>query len=90
MERLSKEIFYNAWLEKYHGITVEKLMETEPELCKTQDWYKKYAVTQKQHDEWYGWAIKTIMKHYRCSRKAAERGFCFDCLNISPSVRKDA
>lgn len=82
-------MFYNAWLEKYHGITIEKLVETEPELCKTQEWYKKYKVTQEQHDLWYEWAIKTIMKHYGYSRKTAIRQFCFAYINLAPDI-KDA
>jgi len=83
---LKQEDFYNWWLNKYHNTTISAIIEKEPELCKTTKWYKKYAVTQEQHDEWYEWAIQTIMKHYRCSRKMAQRNFAFDYLNIAPSV----
>ena len=84
---LTQEMFYNWWLQKYHGTTIQNIMDNEPELAKTIDWYKKYAVTQEQHDEWYKWAIDTIAKHYRMSKKAAVRHFAFDYLNLSPAVK---
>jgi hypothetical protein len=88
-KELNAEDFYNAWLVKYHGITVKELMEKEPELVSTPDWYKKYAVTQAQHDEWYEGSISTIAKYYRCSKKEARRKFVWDYLNLSPSVKQD-
>ena len=87
-KELTDTDLYNGWLVKYHGLTVEELMQKEPELCQTPEWYKKYAVTQEQHDEWYEWAITEICKFRKCSRKFAERNFSFDYLNISPSVKK--
>jgi hypothetical protein len=85
-KELDAEDFYNAWLYKYHNITVRELIEKEPELCKTSAWYRKYAVTQEQHDEWYDWAITKIAKHRRCSKKIAKKLFCFEYLNLSPSI----
>ncbi len=84
---LNEEDFYNYWLVKYHGITVRELMEKEPELIKTSDWYKKYAVTQEQHDEWYEWAINLIAKHERCSKETARIRFVWDYLNLSPAIK---
>ena len=89
-KQLGEDEFYNAWLEPCHGITVEWLRENEAELIKTADWYKKYAVSQEQHDEWYEWSIKRLMTYYRWSRKMAVKQFCFPYLNVSPSVKKDA
>lgn len=86
-EPLKEEDFYNYWLGKYHNTTVQEIIEKDPELCKTSKWYKKYQVTQEQHDEWYEWAIKTIMNHHRCSRKRAQRNFMFDYLNLAPMVK---
>ncbi len=88
-EQLTADMFYNYWLSKYHGITVQELKEKEPELIKTPDWYKKYAVTQAQHDEWYEWAIDTVAKHRKCSKKTAKDLFLWDYLNLSPSVKED-
>lgn len=87
-KELKADDFYNWWLQKYHNTTVQEIMEKEPELCATPEWYKKYAVTQEQHDEWYEWAIQTIMKHYHWSRKMAIRQFCFPYLNVAPTINK--
>lgn len=93
MARKRKELnaadFYNWWLQKYHNTTVQEIMEKEPELAKTPDWYKKYAVTQEQHDEWLEWAIQTIMNHYNWKRDRARKEFCFSYLNIAPSVKTE-
>jgi hypothetical protein len=88
-EKLTQDDLYNGWLTKYHNTTVEELIKNEPELIKTSDWYKKYAVTQAQHDEWYEWAINKLSKFYGTSKKQAKRNFCFDYLNIAPSIIQD-
>jgi hypothetical protein len=88
-KELTADDLYNGWLQKYHDITVAELVEKEPELTQTQEWYKKYAVTQTQHDEWYEWAITEICKFKKCSRKYAKRNFSLDYLNIAPSVIED-
>jgi hypothetical protein len=86
---LDAEEFYDVWLVFCYGITVKELKEKEPELCKTSDWYKKYAVTQEQHDRWYEWAIDKVAKHYRWSKKVTRRHFEFNYLNLAPSVKED-
>jgi hypothetical protein len=88
-EKLREEDFYNWWLQKYHNTTIQEIIEKEPELCKTLAWYKKYPVTQEQHDEWYTWAIDTIAKYYRISKKLARWRFAFDSLNVSPYIIKE-
>jgi hypothetical protein len=89
-EPLTAEFIRDYWLKKYHGIDTAWLIENEPILIQTPDWYKKYAVTKEQHDEWYEWAIDTIAKYNHISKKLARRGFAFDYLNLAPSeIRKD-
>jgi len=85
---LEKDFIMDWWLEKYHGITCNWLRKNEPELIKTPDWYKKYTVTQEQHDTWYNWAIDYMAKYYRISKKVTKRRFCFDYLDCSPSIKK--
>lgn len=85
--KLTREHIINGWLQKYHGITVEELIKNEPELCKTPDWFKKYAVTQEQHDEWYEWAIDQLSKNLRRSKKLTKRLFVIDYLITAPSVK---
>ena len=86
-KELSEEDFYNYWLKKYHNTTIQEIIEKEPELCRTDEWYKKYAVTQAQHDEWHEWAIQTIMKHFHYSRKSAQKMFVWDYLNVAPMIK---
>lgn len=51
------------WLWRYHGLTIEELkkIHTLKELS-TPDWYKKYPVTEKQHDKWEAWAEKKLIR----------------------------
>ena len=77
----------DGWL-KYHGKSVKWLIENEPELIKSPDWYKKYAVTQEQHDEWYEWAVSELGKNLRMPKTRVKRYFSFDYLNLSPSIKK--
>jgi hypothetical protein len=86
--KLTQEYIMNYWLEKGHGITVQWLIENESKLIKSPDWYKKYAVSQELHDEWYEWAISELAKNLRASKKSVKRWFAFDYLNCSPSIKK--
>jgi hypothetical protein len=86
-EKLSSEYIMDGWL-KYHGKSVKWLIENEPELIKSPDWYKKYAVTQEQHDEWYEWAVSELGKNLRMPKTRVKRYFSFDYLNLSPSIKK--
>lgn len=89
-KQVTADDLYNLWLEPYHGVTVQWLVDNEPELIKTPEWYKKYAVTQEQHDQWYEKAIDLLCKEKgaksKKSREFVKKNFCFDYLNISPSV----
>ena len=86
---VTSEYIMDYWLKKGHGIDVAWLIENEPELIKTPAWYKKYEVSQELHDEWYEWAVQTIMNHYHWKRDVARKEFCFAYLNIAPSVKKE-
>lgn len=85
---ITSEFIMNYWLKKYHNIDIDWLMKNESELIKSSDWYKKYAVTQEQHDEWYNWAIDTMSKTFKLSKTTVKRRFAFDYLNLSPSVKE--
>jgi hypothetical protein len=85
---ITSEFIMNYWLKKYHNIDIDWLMKNEPEFIKSSDWYKKYAVTQEQHDEWYNWAIDTMSKTFKLSKTTVKRRFVFDYLNLSPSVKE--
>jgi len=87
-EKLTEEYLINGWLQKYHSITIEELIKNEPELCKTAEWYKKYAVTQAQHDEWYEWAIMELAKNTGFPKKYVKKNFSFSYLNTAPNVKE--
>lgn len=87
-EEFTEDYFRDWWLQKYHNTNSKELVEKEPELCKTVEWFKKYPCTQEQHDEWYDWAIGEIKKRLRCGKKVAQAEFCFVYLNTAPNVIK--
>lgn len=86
---LSSEYIMEGWFKKYHGLTVQELITKEPELIKTPDWYKKYQVTQEQHDEWYDWAVSELGKNLRMPKTRVKRYFTFEYLNLAPSIKQD-
>ena len=89
-KQLTTEFIMDYWLQKYHNINIQWLIENEPELIKSPEWYKKYAVTQSEHDEWYDWAIDYMSKYYKMTKKMTKKNFCFDYLNCSPSIKKES
>ena len=93
MKELYEEEFIDWWLEKYHDTNLDKIAELHPEWIlepqkHNMTFYNTYACSQEQHDEWYQWAIGRIMQHRRCGKKRAIRGFAFDYLNVSPTIRE--
>ena len=57
-KKLTEEEFINMWLMAYHAIDLEGVKKAHPEWMEnpekhTRDFYRTYAVTQAQHDEWY-------------------------------------
>jgi hypothetical protein len=87
--KITQSELVNWWLEKYHGVTVEQVREEHPDWT-YRDFFPAYQVTQEQHDEWYEWAITTIMKRYRYSKRRAKREFTFPYLNVAPSVKEES
>jgi len=82
---VTEEELLNGWL-KHHNLTVKELIENEPELIKTPQWFLKYQVTQAQHDEWEKWAKELIRKRMKFTKWMIERGWWAVYLNIAPSI----
>src|SRR6056297_2745856 len=94
-QKVTEEDLLNWWLGKYHDTSVKKVMEDHPEWdVGSKEWdsrifYDTYPCTQEQHDQWYDWAIETIMKDFRIrSKKRAQKDFAFVYLNTSPKIIK--
>jgi hypothetical protein len=90
--KINADDFVNWWLEKYHNTNLDEVRKEHPEWedgNHSTEFYKTYQVTQEQHDEWYDWAIKTILKKVRWSKKMAKRQFAFPYLDLSPSVKQN-
>lgn len=91
-KKLTSDVFVNKWLQDYHRTNLTEVMEVngwKDNEDHSREFYAKYPVTKEQHDEWYEWAIKAIMKEYRLSKKAAKRSFTFAYLNCAPSVKEN-
>ena len=78
----------NLWMEKYHGITIEKAHEIEPWID-PRDFYDKFKCTQEQHDAWVIEAKKAIKDSMRVTNRSLERSWHLIYLNTSPAVRKE-
>lgn len=52
----------------------------------TREFYRIYAVTQEQYEEWKVWAKAYIKKESRCSKKLLEYEWPWIDLQTSPSV----
>jgi len=94
MKKINANDLINWWLEKYYNTTLEKILEENPEWKEnprehTKDFYKKYAVTQEQHDEWEKWAKEYIRKVAKVSKSYLNRAWWSIFLNISPIVKHD-
>ena len=55
----------------------------------TREFYKEYAVTQEQHDEWNKWAQEYTRKITKLPKKLIERGWWSVYLNCSPNIKKE-
>jgi hypothetical protein len=84
----NRDDLLNGWL-KHHNTTVEEVVKKHPkEVLESPEWFKLYAVTQEQHDEWVVWAKKYIKETTGYSKKLIERGWGFLYLDCAPSIKK--
>ena len=90
--KLTEEDVINWWLEKYHNTNLTEILKTHPEWEDnprehTAEFYRAYAVSQEQHDEWHKWMIDAIAKEHGMSKKFVKRHSWAVYLNCSPSVK---
>ena len=87
--KINSDELVNWWLDKYHNTNLDEVREKhgwEDGKDHSREFYEAYKVSQEQHDEWYEWAIRLIMKRYRRGKKWAKEAFVFPYLNVAPST----
>jgi len=94
MKKVNPDDLVNWWLDKYHNTNLTKVLEHNPEWKDNpsnhaRDFYQKYSVTQKQHDEWQEWAKEHVRKITKLGKKMVDRGWVWIYLDCAPNVRED-
>jgi len=87
--KITRDELMNWWLEKYHNTNVEEVVKNHPKkVLQSTNWFKLYAVTKEQHDEWIKWAKSHIKKRERWSKALLERNWGFIYLDTAPYVKE--
>jgi hypothetical protein len=86
MKLPAREEIIELWLYKYHGITVDQLLQLHPEEVKSADWFRLYPVTQAQSDQWVRDAKQMLRQKYKVSKWMIERGWPYVFLDCAPFV----
>ena len=86
---LTNEYLINLWLTKYHNTTIEEVFSTpwRRSRLKGNKFFRKYPVTQEQHDEWNKEAKEIFRKHFSISKSYIDKAWGLTYLNTSPSVK---
>ncbi|MFK5283056.1 hypothetical protein ACI3PL_26155, partial [Lacticaseibacillus paracasei] len=59
----------DLWLQKYHNITTEEIINKYPkEILESSKWFEIFACTQEQRDEWEKEAKQLLKKKYKISK----------------------
>jgi hypothetical protein len=86
MNRVTSTDLINWWLLKYHSKTVDDVLHEFPDARESPEWFRVYAVTKEQHDEWHEWMKDTVAKQYHIPQKVIAKYTAFLYLNVAPSV----
>lgn len=95
-EILDKNPEWKRISDEYRKVMYNEIAPDSPEGQRILDernvaqraFYKKYAVTQEQHDEWEDWAKKYARKITKLPKKLFDRSWSFTYLNVSPMTKK--
>lgn len=86
MKQVSREEMLNLWLEKYHNITVQEVLQKYPEECKSPDWFKLFPCTPEQYQEWERQAKLICQKKYKIPKRYLEETWWIVSLSCSPYI----
>jgi hypothetical protein len=88
MKTVKRDDLLNGWL-KYHNTSVEQVILKHPkEELSSPDWFKLYAVTQDQYDEWEKWAKEYLKKRAKISKLLIARQWAMICLDCAPAIKQ--
>lgn len=86
MKQVNREDLLNGWL-KYWNTTVEEVVKRHPkEFLRDSDWFRAYAVTQEQHDEWEKWAKEHVRKTTKLPKRFIDKIWGFTYLDVVPDI----
>lgn len=93
MKKVNPVNLINWWLNKYHNTNLDQVNLDNPSWLinpeeHTREFYNKYRVTQKEHDEWEVWAKSYTKKITKLSKKMIDQSWWSIYLNTSPFVIK--
>lgn len=94
MKKVNPDDLVNWWLDKYHNTNLTEVLKHNPEWKDnpnehTRDFYRKYEVTQEQHDEWQEWAKEYVREITKLSKKMINHSWPGIYLNCAPNVKED-
>jgi len=91
---ISDRDLVDSWLITFFNTTLSEVEKdyTKDESGKfspedTRNFYKKYSISQEQHDEWEKAVKKILRKKLRLSKKFFDRSWPLTYLNVAPSTK---
>lgn len=94
-QQISERDLINEWLVEYFGKTYEEVEESykdENGVLPTdisREFYKDYAITEEQYDEFSLQIKEFLCKKWKVSKKTYDRHFGMTLLNVMPSIKNE-
>lgn len=81
--KVNRETIADHLLDYQLGIVGKSMQEA----YMTKEWYNKWTLTQKQHDEFKAYAIPLLKKVFKCNKARAEETFNFFDLQFGLRIK---
>jgi len=81
--KVNRETIADHLLDYQLGIVGKSIQEA----YMTKEWYNKWTLTQKQHDEFKAYAIPLLKKVFKCNKARAEETFNFFDLQFGLRIK---
>ncbi len=90
MKTVNREILLNWWLQKYHNITVQEIIQKyDKETLMSPEWFKLFPCTKEQEQEWINWSKNYIKKTTKIDKYFLEKQWPYIYLDCSPYVKNN-